>query len=456
LERKWWVLIAVGVGTLMAALDGSVVNTALPVITSQFHSELAVTSWIVTIYLLSLSGLLLNFGRLGDLYGHKRVYVGGYVIFVLGSILCGQAPSIGFLIAARAFQAVGAAMLASNGPAILTASFPGAQRGQALGMSATMTYLGLSLGPTIGGFLTTLWGWRSIFYINVPVGLLALGLSWFMIPGAEKHKTSERFDPAGALTFFVGLVGLLLALNRGRDWGWGSAPTLGILAAALLILAGFVVLELRRQHPMLDLSLFKVWLFSASAASAVLNYVCLYGITLLIPFYLIQQRALPPDRAGLLLSAQPLVMAVMAPLSGTLSDKFGSRLLSTAGMLILALALVGLSTLGAATPTWRIILNLACVGLGVGIFTSPNNNALMGAAPRHRQGVAAGVLATARSVGMALGVGINSALFTSVELAAQKAGRPDAFLLGLHTTFLAMAGVAVAGAVLSSLRGKPA
>jgi EmrB/QacA subfamily drug resistance transporter len=336
LERKWWVLITVGVGTFMTALDGSVVNTVLPVVSRTFRTDVASVEWVVTVYLLVLSGLLLSFGRLGDMRGHKGVYVAGFALFVLGSALCGVAPSVPALIVFRGAQALGGAMLAANAPAILTGNFPASQRGQALGLQATMTYLGLTIGPSLGGWLTSQFGWRTVFYINIPVGLLAVALSLSLIPSDRPAEKADRFDVAGAITFLGGLVALLLALNQGSDWGWTSAPILVLLSAAIVLLVAFVAIERRVRSPMLDLSLFGKRLFSASAGSAVLNYICLYSVVFVMPFYLIVGRGLSPAQAGLLLTAQPLVMAVAAPLSGALSDRIGSRLLSTLGMLILA------------------------------------------------------------------------------------------------------------------------
>jgi MFS family permease len=225
-DRKWLVLLAVGVGTFMSALDGSVVNTILPVVRSAFGSDIATVEWVVTVYLLVVSGLLLSFGRLGDLRGHKITYVSGFAVFVISSALCGLAPSVGSLVAFRGVQALGAAMLFANGPAILTGNFPAVQRGQALGLQATMTYLGLTAGPALGGILAARFGWRSVFYINVPVGALALALSARFIPRDRPAERSGRFDIAGAGTFLLSLVALLLALNQGHDWGWTSAPVL--------------------------------------------------------------------------------------------------------------------------------------------------------------------------------------------------------------------------------------
>jgi EmrB/QacA subfamily drug resistance transporter len=452
IDRKWLVLAAVGVGTFMSALDGSVVNTTLPLIRRAFGSDVATVEWVVTVYLLVVSGLLLSFGRLGDLRGHKVMYVSGFAVFVGSSALCGLAPSVESLVAFRAVQALGAAMLFANGPAILTGNFPAAQRGQALGLQATMTYLGLTAGPALGGFLAGRFGWRSVFYINVPVGVLALALSARFIPRDRPAERSGRFDVAGAGAFLLGLMTLLLALNQGHDWGWTSAPVLGLLAAAAAFGSIFVAIESRVASPMLDLRLFSSRIFSTSTASAVLNYICLYSIAFLMPFYLIQGRGLGPAQAGLILTAQPLVMAVAAPLSGTLSDRIGSRLLSTAGMAILGIGLLLLARLGSESSFGQVAGALVVVGIGIGIFISPNTSALMGAAPRNRQGIAAGVLATARNVGMVLGVGLAGAIFTTV-VARGPAGDPASLFTAVRLSFLVAAGVGFLGAVVSAARG---
>ena len=323
IDRKWWVLLAVGTGSFMAALDGSVVNTILPVIKNAFNSNIAAIEWVVTVYLLVLSGLLLTFGRLGDLRGHKSIYVWGFGIFVLSSALCGAAPSTTILIIVRGIQAIGAAMLASNSPAILTGSFPAKSRGQAIGLNSMMTYLGLTAGPSLGGFLAQTLGWRWVFYINVPVGALALTLSLIFIPKGKPAELDTKFDLAGASVFLTGLVALILCLNQGAEWGWSSYPILGLAGAAVVLLTVFVLIEKRSQAPMLDLSLFRNPLFSASTISAVLNYICVYSLTFLMPFYLIQGRSLNPAQAGLLLTAQPILMAISAPISGSLSDRSG-------------------------------------------------------------------------------------------------------------------------------------
>jgi len=453
LDRKWWIFLAVGVGTFMSALDSSVVNIVLPVVNREFGSDVATIEWVVTIYLLVVSGLLLSFGRLGDLRGHKSIYVAGFGVFIVGSALSGLAPNEFALIGFRALQALGAAMLFSNAPAILTKNFPAAQRGQVLGLQGTMTYLGLTVGPSLGGWLTGQLGWRAVFYINVPVGLLAWAFSLRFIPRDAPNENAERFDLAGAAFFVTGLVLLLLALNQGHAWGWTSPIILTLLALALLILIAFIVIEQRAMHPMLDLWLFRRRLFSAAVTSATLNYICLYSVVFLMPFYLIQGRGLTTAQAGLLLTAQPLVMAIAAPLSGTLSDRIGSRVPGTLGMSILAFGLFLLSRLGGTASQIDIAFALAVVGLGTGIFVSPNSSALLGSAPRHRQGIAAGILATARNVGMVLGVGFAGAIFTTIQARDQASGASAALFAGVDAGWLAAAGVAVIGVLASAVRG---
>ena len=448
--QKWLVLSAIGASTFMTALDTSVVNTVLPVIRAAFESDVATIEWVVTIYLLVVSGLLLSFGRLGDLRGHKPVFLLGFSIFIFSSALCGFSPSAGALIAFRGLQAFGAAMLAANSPAILTKSFPASQRGQALGLQATMTYLGLSIAPSFGGWLTDWLSWRAVFYINVPVGLLAFWLSARFIPRDKPGERAERFDFLGASLFMTGLVVLLFALNQGHAWGWVSPPILGLLIAAISLLTAFVVVETRRPNPMLDLSLFNNRVFSASVASAVLNYMALFSILFLLPFYLLQGRGLTPSQAGLILTAQPILMAIVAPISGTLSDRIGVQLPSVIGMAILGAGLFMLSRLGPDSSLWIVALALGISGLGTGTFISPNNSSLMGSAPRNRQGIAAGILATARSVGMVLGIGLSGAIFTTVMANSQSSA---ALFTATQASFLAASALAALGVLTSAIRG---
>lgn len=450
-----WVLIAVGLGTFMSALDGSVVNAILPVMRDVLRTDVATIEWVVTVYLLTVSGLLLGFGRLGDVRGHKDVYVLGFGGFVLSSALCGLAPGVHALIAFRALQAVGAAMLFANSPAILTKSFPPERRGRVLGLQAMMTYLGLTIGPSLGGWLTQHFGWRAVFYINVPVGLLAVGLSLRFVPRDVPAAGGEPFDWTGAVLFLSGLVALLLGLNQGHAWGWSSPGILVLLAAAAVLLGVFLRVERRGRAPMLDLSLFRHPTFSAATTSALLNYICLYSLLFLLPFYLLQGRGMNPAQAGLLLTAQPAVMMVVAPVSGSLSDRIGSRWPAMVGMAVLAGGLLLLSRLGPATPLAHVALGLAVCGLGTGIFIAPNNSALMGAAPRHRQGIASGVLATARNVGMVLGVGLAGAIFTTMLEGQAEPDSAGALAHAVGRGLAVASALAVLGVLSAAVRARP-
>jgi EmrB/QacA subfamily drug resistance transporter len=447
-RRRREILVALGIGTFMSALDGSVVNTILPLLARELHASVAGIEWVTTVYLLVVSGLLLIVGRAGDLYGHKIVYLAGFTLFIAGSALCGAASSLEVLVAMRGVQAIGAAMLYANAPAILTKSVPAEQRGRALGAQATFTYLGLTAGPPLGGWLAAAFGWRSVFYINVPVGLIAAGLAMRVVVRDRPDSQRERFDFAGAALFTSGLVALLIALNQGHEHGWASPLILGLFAAAIALLAAFVAVERRSASPMLDLTLFKSRVFSAATASALLNYACVYAVVFVVPFLLIRGRGLDTRQTGLVLTAQPVVMAIIAPIAGALSDRIGSRVLATSGMFVLALGLVFAGIVAPHASIAMIALSLAVIGIGVGLFTTPNNSALMGAAPRHRQGIASGVLASARNVGMVLGVGLAGAVFTTILTR----GGPGSLERGVAMTLFVSSGVAALGALIAMIR----
>ncbi len=449
-QQKWLILMAVGIGTFMSALDGSVVNTILPVLRKSVSGSIASVEWIVTIYLLVLSGLLLSVGRLGDMQGYKKVYVSGFIVFIAGSILCGFAPTISTLVIFRGLQALGAAMLQANSPAILTSSFPTQQRGQALGLQAMMTYLGLTVGPSLGGWLTDQFGWRSVFFINIPVGIIALILSVRFIRKDALNAKREPFDYAGASLFTVGLITLLYGLNQGHALGWNSWPVLLSFFGAIALITGFIFVESKSSKPMLDLRLFKDRIFSSSVISAILNYIGVYSVVFLMPFFLIQGMDLSASKSGLILTAMPIVMAITAPISGLISDRVGARLPSTLGMISFTAGLVLLSQLDVQSSIQDIIWRLGLAGFGIGVFISPNTSALLGAAPKNWRGIASGILATSRNLGMVLGVGLAGAIFTT-SLGADQNLTGEAISQAVRSSLLAAAIATGIGVFFTSL-----
>lgn len=445
-KGRWSVLAAVGLGSFLTALDTSAVNAILPTIRGKFGADFEQAQWVITIYLLGLTGLQLSFGRLGDARGHRTIFSLGFVVFVVSSVACALSQSLAQLIGARALQAVGGAMISANAPALLTQHFPARERGRVLGLQASMVYLGLTLGPSLGGWLADAWDWHGIFWINAPLCAAALVIIWTVIPADPGRELQEPFDLLGAALFLTGMVAFMIALNRGPDWGWGSPLTLGILCAAAALGVVFYRLESRLAAPMLDLRLFHSWEFSSATLCALANYIAIYAVVYLTPHTLITLRGWSTAEAGRLLTAQPLMMALISPWAGNWSDRVGTRLPSTLGLLIMSAGLLVLAFQSASTSWVYLAFGLGLAGLGTGLFTSPNNSALLGAAPRDRQGIASALLATARNGGMVLGVGLAGAVVSTAE----GAGANEYHAVGW--AFAVAAFVGVLGALLAARR----
>jgi EmrB/QacA subfamily drug resistance transporter len=388
-------------------------------------------------------------GRLADIWGHKRVYLFGLAVFILSSVACGLATSTPSLVAGRAVQAVGASMIFASLTVLLTHVFPSDQRGRAVGVQATIVYVGLASGAPLGGWLTDLYGWHSVFLVNVPIGLLALLLGWRTAPSAISTERREPFDLAGSAVYVLGLGLLLLGLNQGHAWGWTSAPIVGCLLLGAALLAAWATIELRVSSPMIDLRLFGERAFAAPVASAFLCYIAI-SATFLLPFALIQGRGLSPVQTGLILTCQTIVMAVTASISGSLSDRIGARTPATVGMVLLSAGLLLLSRIDATLPIGLIVGIQVLMGLGIGLFTSPISSAILGAVPTERRGVANGVLGTARTLGMVLGVGVAGAVYATTLGLAGDAGA-DGVLRATGAGLLVGSGVALLGAVAAAL-----
>ncbi len=457
MQRRWLILSSVSLGSMMATLDGSIVNIALPSIQRDFAIDLTSVEWVVVAYLLMLGSLLLPMGRLGEVKTFKRVYLVGFSVFTLGSVLCGAAPTQLLLIAARILQAVGGAMIMSMGPAIVVRTFPPGERGRALGLNGVSVSIGLSLGPVLGGILTQVATWRSIFLINLPIGILAIIWAWRVLPN-EEHGRETSFDARGAALSGGALFALLLALSEGQSWGWTSPATLGLLAAFLVLGTAFILAERASVQPIIDLALFRIRPFSFGLASVVVAFTAMFTASFLMPFLLQQVEGFSPVEAGLLMTPVPVAMAIVAPFAGAASDRFGPSVLASTGIGIMVVGLLGLVTLPAHFAYIDLLWRLVILGVGQGLFMSPNASAVMGAVPVRRAGTASGTLAQFKVTGQSLGIALSAAIVATrmpIHL-AETTGAPDtiaALQASIHDAFIAAAAICAIGIVTSIIRG---
>lgn len=409
-RRKWYVMSAVAMGTFLGTIDGSIVNVALPTLVGAFDSELAIVQWVVLAYLLTVGTLMLSVGRLADMFGKKRIYAGGMVIFTLGSLACGLSTSIYILIAFRVLQAVGAAMVVALGPAIITEAFPPTERGRALGISGATVSVGIVLGPALGGILLHYLSWHWIFFVNLPVGIAGVLLVTRFVP-QRKPTGGQRFDFAGATTMFFSLLSLLLALTFVQSSGFGVAPIVMLLVSFLAFLCAFILIERHHAQPIVNFGMFGNALFSVNLITGFVTFVAISGTLILMPFYLQGILGLESLQVGMLLAVHPIAMGLVAPLSGALSDRVGVRPIAVAGLLALLGGYIAVSSLDVNTTPLGYALRLLPVGLGMGIFQSPNNSAIMGAAPRAQLGVASSILALTRTLGQTVGISVLSTVW---------------------------------------------
>jgi EmrB/QacA subfamily drug resistance transporter len=413
-DRRWYVLLTVGIGTFLSSLNTSITNTVLPVIQRALHLTLSQSEWIVLIYLLVLTLFLLPVGRLSDVFGHRLLFLCGFALFTFSAVLCGLSRSYLSLLWGRALLAVAGSMILSVGPALISTTFPAEQRGRVLGLQAIMTYIGLSLGPVLGGWLTQWWGWPIIFFLTVPFGLVGLGFGIWSIPKVVSNKR-KQLDLKGFFFFIIGITACTLLLNLNVITGHRPFIITILLICLGISTWGFIHVERKQPEPMLDLRLFRIRNIRFGTLGAALNYLCFFLTLFLLPFYFDHVLKYSASTIGSYMTITPMVMTVFAPIAGTLSDRTGPRLLTTLGMLFSTLALVlfgimvKVSSAGAAH--FVLITGFILAGLGTGIFAAPNNSAILGAAPRAKQGVASGTLATFRYIGMMAGITIGGSLF---------------------------------------------
>lgn len=455
-SRKWYVMAAVSTGTLLATIDSSIVNVALPTLVRELRTDFAAVQWVVLAYLLTLATLLPSIGRLADMIGKKQIYTLGFVIFTIGSLLCGLASTVRFLILFRVVQAIGATMILALGSAIVTESFPASERGQALGITGTMVSIGIVIGPTLGGLLIDAFSWHWIFFVNIPIGILGVLMIIRYVPDI-KPKGAQRFDYLGAVTLFFCLLTLLSALSLGQSAGFTDWRVLGLLALGTILLGAFTVVERRAKEPMIDLTLFRNVEFSISLVTGYLTFVAVAGTLILMPFYLQNILGYGTRQVGLLIAVLPVSMGVIAPIAGSLSDRIGSRIITVSGLVILLVGYAALTTLSIDTSAYAFALLFLPIGVGMGIFQSPNNSTIMGAAPPDKLGIVSGMLALNRTLGQTTGIAIMGAIWAALTIYYAKPAQivsatealAPAQVAALQNTFIVIALVILSALLLA-------
>ena len=462
---RWWLLAVTSVGALLASITSGSLIIALPQIILDLHTDLFSVMWIIVGYTLVLTVLVLNAGRVADRYGRARTYTLGSAAFTVASVLCALAPSAELLIAARFGQGIGAAFMFANSAALVTDAFPRRELGRALGVNAMVVGAGLILGPILGGWLTG-FGWRWVFWFNVPIGIVATLAAWLVLVEQHRAQRELSIDWVGSALYLATVLALMTSLAFGGLYGWTTWWVIGGFVLAVVLAPILIWIESRTDDALLDISLFRDRLYTMGNLTGLLNGVARYAVLFLLVFYLQGVKGEDPVTAGINLAPLAIGMIVFSPISGALSDRWGSRLLATAGMLVTAVGLAGLAFLQTDTPLWQLFIWQAIVGAGAGIFNSPNTSAVMGVVPPVKRGIGAGMRAMLTNTGfvisIALAVGLltssmNPKVLVSIATGVQTGGAgidTTPFINALHVAFIAGIAASVVGAAISAMRGE--
>jgi EmrB/QacA subfamily drug resistance transporter len=451
-NRKWWTLGAVSVGLFMIMLDNTVVNVALPAMQRDLGVGLSELEWVVTGYALMFAALMLTGGKLADYFGRRRIFVLGIAVFTVASFFCGIADSGSMLIAARLVQGAGAALMSPATLGIIAATFPPRERGTAIGIWAGTSAMALAIGPLVGGLLTQHLDWSWVFFINLPIGVLGIVACYLLIDESKDESEGARLDVGGQLTGGLGLFALVYGLIEANTYGWGSTRIVGSLVAAAVLLGAFLLLERRQQAPMLDLALFRNGTYAGANLVMLLAALSMFGVFFFVSLYMQNILGFSAVQAGAAFLPMTLLIMVAAPVSGKLSDRFGSRWLVTAGMLLLAVQLAYYSRLDQDATFWNLLPAFVIGGIGMSMTMTPTAAAAMRAVPVHKSGVGSAVLNAARQVGGSIGIALIGAI-----LASQSHGRrtPEAFMDGFSLSLDVAAAIALAGAVAAAALLRP-
>ncbi|MDQ6836223.1 MAG: MFS transporter [Actinomycetota bacterium] len=413
-NSRWWTLGAMCFALFMVMLDNTVVNVSLPSIQRDLHASLSALEWTVNAYTLTFAVMMVTGGRLGDIFGRRRMFLFGVVVFGLSSVAIGFAPNDTTLVAFRAVQGVGAAFMMPATLSIITQAFPPEQRGMAIGTWAGVSAMALAIGPVLGGFLTEQVSWRAIFFINPPIAVVALAVTLFAARETRDETVSRRVDVAGILAITVGLTALVLALVEGNAWHWGSARVISLLAVAALALASFVVIERRVKAPMVDFAFFRSRSFLGANTVGLIVSFAMLAQFFFLALYMQNILHYTPLQAGLRFLPSTLVIIVMGPVAGRLTDRIGPRPLITAGLLTVAAALFWQSRLTVSSGYGLLLPGFVLMGIGMGLVMSPMSTAAMNAVDRTKAGAASGILSMSRMVGGTFGVAVTGALVATI------------------------------------------
>ncbi len=455
----WVAAIVVCVGTFLGVMDNTITNIALPTLEDEFGRPQDDVIWVALAFIVVSTGLSLTMGRLGDLYGRKMLYTWGFVLFTAATFLSSISGSLEELIGTRVLQAIGASMTMANGAAIITAAFPPSKRGTGLGLIVSTVGAGAAAGPVLGGVLIDLFDWRAIFWTRVPFGLIGAFLAWRLLTDAPSEQRPKGLDIPGAVLLFGMLACLTFGINRVRDLGLTSTTVSLVLAAGLVLLVWFIIVERRSPSPVVDLGLFKSRGFSFGILAAILQFFGMSFTFYLVPKLLQHGHGFTPTDTALMMMPLSLMMLLWSPISGRLSDRFGSRPLTTTGMVIVCLSLLLLSRAGADTSPLDFALRMLLLGIGTSTFSSPNTSVIMSTVPPDRLGTASASQTTARTFGNAFGTSVGVAVMTSVAagfaldqgVAADSGG---AVIEGFRAALVVAALVAAPAIVLSALGGQ--
>lgn len=457
-KNKWVILITILFLVFMSTLDGSIVNVALPIISKELKVSTSAVSWIVSSYLVTICTVILAFGKIGDIKSKTKVFKYGVILFTFGSLLCGLSGTLTMLVISRIIQAVGAAASMATSQGIITQSFPKHERGKALGLNGTFVALGAMTGPPLGGFLVSVLNWNSIFYINVPIGIIAFLFCLKFLP-KEPNKNEKFPDLKGFFLFGITVIFLFFGIIQGESLGYTNIYILSFFFISIISFILFIFVEKRASEPMLDLDIFKSKIFSISIFCALISFIATSSVGIIQPFYLEYTLNFSPAKTGLLMMTFPIVLSFTAPLSGTLSDKIGSELLTFFGLSAMSIGLFLMLFLGENTPVILFLATIVIMALGAGLFQSPNTSLIMSTVEKSKLGIAGSVNALTRNLGMSIGTAVSISILYSkmsskagYRVSSYVIGKNYLFIYAVKYVYLTVAILCVIGSVVTFLR----